>query len=50
VAYIPDNGNLQTTCLKLFDCVEDKDKTEAQASYKGISNLNIRNEEGTWKV
>jgi hypothetical protein len=49
VSYNPENGNLQTTCLKLFECVEDKDKTETQASYKGIINLNIRKEDGMWK-
>jgi hypothetical protein len=39
--YIPEKGNLQTTCLKLFECVEDKDKTEAQASYKGIKKVKL---------
>jgi hypothetical protein len=49
VAYISTNGNLQT-CLKLPECVEDKDKTEAQANYEGISNINIRKEDGMRKV
>jgi hypothetical protein len=48
--YIPENGHLQTTCLKLFECVEDKDKTEVKANYKDINNRNIRGEEGMWKV
>jgi hypothetical protein len=47
--YISENGNLQTTCLERLECVEDKDKTEAKANYKGINNINIREEGEMWK-
>jgi hypothetical protein len=48
--YIPENGNLQTTCLKIFECVEDKVKTDVKANYKGINNINIREVEEMWKL
>jgi hypothetical protein len=35
--YIPENGNLQTTCLERLECVEDKDEREAKANDKGIT-------------